>query len=243
MGNSNSKSEFSELEEIKNWIKTNQNNKSKVKWLVFFSLLLSFVLLGLCVYKSNDISSKIENKTETQFKQHISCAQNSDTITCKNLSVTKNEPIKIIEEDYSMLPYVFLYISVLVVVSLFLWGTFKALFMVLKSENDLNSKIRDVRMDIYKENQMWELTKLKNDFEANNKQNSEKDNKLKDKIEEFEKIEKVKLDMKYKHDQRLKDKENLQVLVSKNANSNLSELKEILINDGPTNNRRLDRSK
>ena len=54
--------------------------------------------------------------------------------------------------------------------SLSLWGSFTVLLKVLKSENEINSKILDVQKDIYKEQQM---TVISNNKKENNKAKGE----------------------------------------------------------------------
>lgn len=61
--------------------------------------------------------------------------------------------------------YLILNISFLLFVSITLWGTFTLLFKIFKSEGEVNTKILEKQLELFKETQMWELTKQKKPFE------------------------------------------------------------------------------
>jgi hypothetical protein len=232
---SENKYNYKNLEENNQLVRTNKHNKFRMIVIVVLAMLLSFGLVGWGVYKFNEYSPKNQNKTETQLTQHQCCVQKTDTITSKKTCAAEYVPIKIIEEDYTNAPMVLMYLSMLVFISISLWGSFTALFKVLKSEHEMNSILFDIQKDIYKETQMWELTKQKKELENNTSKASEKDNspkidkEVQKRIDEFEKIEKVKLELKYKHELELKEKEiqALKEMAKQNLNTQPSEQEKI----------------
>ncbi len=220
---------FKTLNEIKALQNSNNTNKSTIKKLLFYTLLFSFVLvlLGICKMEPATLSHESIVTKDSLYIHHICGATKidtikADTIVCYGPFVTKDLPIVTMDKVYSNISCVLMYIGILVFISLALWGAFTSLFKILKYEHEMNSKLLDVQKDIYKETQMWELTKEKKNYENNNKTNdsSETDKEIQRRIQEFEKIEKVKLELKYNHELELKEKE-IQI-----SNKTLSEQKE-----------------
>ena len=220
---------FKILDEIKALQNTNNTNKSTVKKLLFYALVFSFVLVfwGICKMESATLSHESTVTKDSLYMHHICGVAKTntikaDTIVCYGPFVTKDQPVVTTDKVYSNISCVLMYISILVFISLALWGAFTSLFKILKYEHEMNSKLLDVQKDIYKETQMWELTKEKKEYENNNQTNdsSKKDKEIQRRIQEFEKIEKVKLELKYKHELELKEKE-IQI-----TNKTLSEQKE-----------------
>lgn len=169
---------------------------------VFFALLLSCVIIVAGVYKYNPDKRIIDTTITKELKDKPS----NDTVCCMQVHKAESTPTVITETKYYNTNGILLYASILVFIILSLWGTFTVLLKVLKSENEISSKILDVQKDIYKETQMWELTKQKKEYEfyekialykpCNGLEKSYKETELDFKIIEFEKIEKEKLQLK-----------------------------------------------
>ena len=222
---------FKNLDEIKKYQKVNYLNKFVILVITLIVLYFSFNLVDRGIEISKNYSPIIENHTVTDFMHHQCSVSKSDSATCAVMS----PPTNTTQDDYSIAPCMLMYIGILVVVSFSLWGLFTALFKVLKSEHEMNSKLFDVQKDIYKETQMWELTKQKKEQENNTSKVSEKDSspkidkEVQKRIDEFENIEKVKLELKYKHELDLKEKEiqALKEMVKQNVNAQPSEQEKI----------------
>lgn len=130
---------------------------------VLLALVLScvIIIIGLNDDKSGTAKQRLDKSIEA-----ITNTPPSDTACCAWHHKTKSIPIEITEKDYNNTDNTILYISILAFILLSLCGTFTVLLKVLKSENDINSKILDIQKDIYKEKQMWELMKEKKQQES-----------------------------------------------------------------------------
>lgn len=209
----------------KDLVKINNLNKLVSIVLVFGALFLSFKAI---IY-SMDGTPMIKSKSETEYVQDMSNSQEAETIAYESSNKTKREPIKVTEEVYSI--NILWYINIIVFVSFSLWGAFTVLLKALKFENEMNSKLMDVQKDIYKETEMWKLAKQKKEYESNTSKVSElndsskKDKEVQKKIDEFEGIEKVKLELKYKHELNLREKEiqALKEIIEQNSDRTTSE--------------------
>lgn len=192
----------------KDLVKINNLNKLVSIVLVFGALFLSFKAIS---YSMEDGTPMIKSKSETEYVQDMSYSQEAETIAYESSNKTKMEPIKVTEEVYSI--NILWYINIIVFVSFSLCGAFTVLLKALKFENEMNSRLMDVQNDIYKETEMWKLAKQKKEYESNTSKVSElndspkKDKEVQKKIDEFEGIEKVKLELKYKHELSLREKE------------------------------------
>lgn len=160
------------LDEIKALQNTNNTNKSTVKKFLFCALLFSFVLMLLGIYNVDSTTlSHASTVTKDNLYIHHICGVakpntiKADTIVCHGPFVTKDQPVVTTDKEYSNISCVLMYIGILVFISLALWGAFTSLFKILKYEHEMNSKLLDVQKDIYKETQMWELTKEKKEYE------------------------------------------------------------------------------
>lgn len=197
MGDKDSKGEankcnLTSLEEIKG-LNYNEINKASALKLVVFAVCVSFALLGvgLWVYcKSIPSEPSLKKQTESI----CNASKNVETNCCR---VQKEEPSPscVIEYRYDNTSRLLLYGSILVFISLSLWGTFTILLKVLKSEHEINSKILDVELKIYNEQQMWKITKQKNKTENNiPKENASSEKDEKEKAKKYDEILK-KMDM------------------------------------------------
>lgn len=189
-------------------------NKNYALTGVLIALLLSCATIVVGLIKYNPDKPIIDKTVVTkELNEKPFCK----TTCCKLLHNVESASFKITETNYDNSANLLLYASILVFMFLSLWGTFTVLLKVLKSESEINSKIIDVEKEIYKEKQMWELAKLKNEheLEENKKIREHNDAEIEYKKkeiglrkEEFDSIEKVKLEMKYDHELKLKGKEN-----------------------------------
>ena len=165
---------------------------------VLFVLLLSFALIvvGLCKYKSEEsIAAKTITTKDLSDKPACGAA------CCMLSHKVVKTPVEITETSYDNTANILLYVSVLVFMFLSLWGTFTILLKALKSENEINSKILDVKLGVYKEGQMWELTKEKKDLDLKLEKDSDigrkyRELETKKLVAEYEQNEKQRLAMK-----------------------------------------------
>lgn len=126
---------------------------------VLFALLLScgLICLGVCKYNPQEPIVAKTIVTEEQNSKPI-----SDT-ACSMLShKVGSTPAKVTETDYDNSANIILYISILSFMILSLWGAFAILLKALKSEHEINSKILDAKLYLYKELTMKEVTKSDN---------------------------------------------------------------------------------
>lgn len=200
-------------DKINELVNKNKWNKRFALIGVLLSLILSCGLIyhGMCIYDSKD--SVLDNTTTTKYVpiKQICAKQHADTTTCcKVLYGVESVPEVVTENNYNNATNVLLCISALIFIILALWGTFTFLVKVLKSEQEINSKLFELYKDIYKETKMWELTKQKNEYE------NEKFKSLKPQEKSFKEIE---LDLKIKEFQEIEQKK---ILLKKNeSDSNL----------------------
>lgn len=160
---------------------------------VLFALLLScgLICLELCKYNPQETIVAKTIVTEEQNGKPV-----SDTACCMLSHKVGSTPAKVTETDYDNSANIILYISILAFMILSLWGAFAILLKALKSEHEINSKILDTKLGIYKEEDMWKLTMQKKDFDIK----LEKDTDLGRKYRE---LEIKKMDAEYR--QNLKD--------------------------------------
>lgn len=92
-------------------------------------------------------------------------ATSADTVCCTMPLKPACGPVVIYEESYNNAESILFYIIVLIFVMLSVSGSFTMLFKTLRFENECKAKIFEVRKDLYKELQLWELTKQKKIFE------------------------------------------------------------------------------
>lgn len=169
--------------EIENLLETNKRNKEKAQWLVCITLVISFLSLCIGLYMCNIFEPTLDNEDNTE----ITTNRQKATTTCVIDTTCKKKPFEVksvqkkyTEYSYSITIAVLSYGSIILFITLSLTGAFYILVKAHKSEYDANSKILDIQKDLYKEYQMWELVKMKNqqDFE-------DKEKKLQFKIKEF----------------------------------------------------------
>ena len=166
---------------------------------VLFALLLScgLICFGLCKY-----NPKEHIVAKTIVTEELNGKSVSDTSSCCMLShKVGSTPAKVTEKDYDNSANIILYISILAFMILSLWGAFAILLKALKSENEINSKILDVKLGVYKEGQMWELTKEKKDLDLKLEKDSDigrkyRELETKKLVAEYEQNEKQRLAMK-----------------------------------------------
>jgi len=151
---------------------------------VFFALLLSCGLIrfGLCKYNPEEpiVAKTIETKELGDKPAY-------DTACCMLSHKVVKTPVETTETDYDNTACVLLYVSIMIFMFLSLWGAFAFLLKALKSEHEINSKILTIGLEIYKEEQMWKLTKEKKEYELGSKEKE-----LEYRKREFEELEKVK---------------------------------------------------
>ena len=157
---------FNELVNMNKW------NKRFALIGVLLSLLLSCGLIyhGMCIYDSKD--SVLYNTTTTKYVpiNQICAKQHADTTACcKVLCKVESVPEVVTENNYNNATKVLLCISALIFIILALLGAFTFLVKVLKSEQEINSKLFELYKDIYKETEMWNLTKQKKEYELKEK--------------------------------------------------------------------------
>lgn len=162
-------------------------------------LFLSFTLvcIGLCKFNPEKVvlEKTIVTKGLDNIQLNILRVPLDTTSNCILPIDIETIPVVETENVYNNTISVLLYTSILLFIVLSLWGTFTILLKVLKSEHEINSKILDVELKIYNEQQMWEITKQKNKTENNipkEKAFSEKDEK--EKAKKYDEILK-KMDM------------------------------------------------
>lgn len=127
---------------------------------VLFALLLScgLICFGLCKY-----NPKGHIVAKTIVTEELNGKSVSDTSSCCMLShKVGSTPAKVTETDYDNSANIILYISILAFMILSLWGAFAILLKALKSEHEINSKILDAKLYLYKELTMKEVTKSDN---------------------------------------------------------------------------------
>ncbi len=171
---------------------------------VFFALLLScgLIRLGLCKYNPEEpiVAKTIETKELGDKPAY-------DTACCMLSHKVVKTPVETTETDYDNTACVLLYVSIMIFMILSLWGAFAFLLKALKSEHEINSKILTIGLEIYKEEQMWKLTKEKKEYELGSKEKE-----LEYRKREFEELEKVKMEfeagLKKKEEQQDKAKQN-----------------------------------
>ena len=216
-------------------------------------LFLSFVLVNKGVNKINSEKGILEKTVVTKGLDNVQL-----NILEVPLDTTSNcilpidiETIPVVETEnvYNNTISVLLYTSILLFIVLSLWGTFTVLLKVLKSEHEINSKILDVELKIYNEQQMWKISEQKNNYENEiskekaSSEKEEKDNDLTRRIWEFNEIEKIKLELKYAHELELKEKEKeIQALKEKTGSAS-SKQKDQPAHDRPTNHTSIDCSR
>lgn len=176
-------------DDIKKLKKINSYNKVGALALVVFVLCISGLLIKIGIDNYNNATLKKTNKTENVILHHRANFHKTDSATPGDHHPVRNTPVRVNEETftYTYTPSILMFIAIIAFVALSLCGSFAMLSKVLTSENELNSKMFDVHRDIYKEREMWELTQEKKEHELDYKYRE-----LSYKVNEFEKIEKVK---------------------------------------------------
>lgn len=109
-----------------------------------------------------------------------------------NLLKVDSPHVVVTEAMYNNIASILLYASILVFISFTMWGTFTILLKVLRTEEELNAKLFKIQEELFKETQMWEITKLKKDKEM-----ELKEKELEYKIVEFERLEKMKKEFEH----------------------------------------------
>lgn len=156
-------------DKIKKLINKNKWNKFFALLGLLLALLLSCALIyhGMRIYDSK--KPAFNNITITKYvpvdqictKQHSV----STTTCCKISPIAERVPAVVTEEVYNNTVNVLLCVSALMFIIFALWGAFTFLFKVLKSEHEIELKVLDVELEIYKEKEMWELTKNKKELD------------------------------------------------------------------------------
>lgn len=189
----------------------NKNNFPRITELVRFNKYnkyFALLLVGAALILSLELikGMEIQRNAESEYIRYKCSTQETNSATSEHSTTIEREPIKTIESTatYSNTQLILSYICILVFVSLSLWGTFTILLKALKFENNLYIKIFDLKKDIYKEAEMWELTLKKKEYESKEKEQildyrmkelAYKKNELEFRKDEFNSIEKVKLEI------------------------------------------------
>ena len=192
-------------------------------------LFLSFVLVNKGVNKINSEKGILEKTVVTKGLDNVQLNILKVPLDTSNYILpieVETVPVIATEENYNNTANVLLCVSALMFIILALWGAFTFLLKVLKSEHEINSKILDVELKIYNEQQMWKISEQKNNYENEiskekaSSEKEEKDNDLTRRIWEFNEIEKIKLELKYAHELELKEKEKeIQALKEKTGSA------------------------
>lgn len=169
---------------------------NKNRWSNFFALLgllltllLSCALIchGGCKYESKNPILNKEVITEYAPIDQVCVNQHpvSTTTCCKISCRAERVPATVTEKDYNNTVNILLCVSALIFVILALWGTFTFLLRVLKSEQEINSKVLSVELDIYKEQKMAAIShgKKENDNASEEKEKAKKYEEILKKME------------------------------------------------------------
>lgn len=183
---------------IEEKLKICKRNKRLGLFGVAIVLALSFVLVNKGTNKINSEKGILEKTIETKGLDNVQLnilKVPLDTSNCILPIEVETEPVIATEENYNNTANVLLCVSALMFIILALWGAFTFLFKVLKSEHEIKLKVLDVELKIYNEQQMWEITKQKNNHEnsiSKEKASSEKDEKdekdVKENAEKYKEI-------------------------------------------------------
>ena len=196
-------------EKIKEKLKICKRNKRLGLFGVTIVLTLSFVLVNKGINKINSEKGILEKTVVTQGLDNVRLnilKVPLDSSNCILPIEVETVPIIATEENYNNTANVLLCVSALMFIILALWGAFTFLLKVLKSEHEINSKVLDVELGIYKEEQMRQIADRKNDKEYNDKirelnsaenQRGLKYLELNYKKEEFNGLEKVKQEFEH----------------------------------------------
>ncbi|MBQ7942386.1 MAG: hypothetical protein IJ328_08295 [Muribaculaceae bacterium] len=194
-----------------------------IREILFISCIIVVLVISALFFCGNNLSSKnnavVDKDTITVTQssspiQTIVIQQKDGNIEYKVLS----EELPIYDKEITKIDHtseMLFYISFMIIVITTLTGLFVLLFKTLLQEKEANAKFRDKQWELLKELYMWKLTDIKKKKELEEYKKKE----LELRQQEFESIEKVKLEMKYNHEQEIKNKENLKVSESKNVNS------------------------
>ena len=131
-------------------------------------LFLSFVLVNKGINKINSEKGILEKTVVTKGLDNVQLNILKVPLDTSNYILpieVETVPVIATEENYNNTANVLLCVSALMFIILALWGAFTFLFKVLKSEHEIELKVLDVELEIYKEKEMWELTKNKKELD------------------------------------------------------------------------------
>lgn len=160
---------FTNLADVRNSFSEKTN-----KWIAVAGVCIALVfscamICGAVFYCCNSEKPILTKKTVVKELKNMQpeVDKQSAPDTTRDIAPCKVgcRPVVVSEECYDNIAVVLLCAGILAFVILSLWGAFTILLNVIKYENEFNAKILDVQKDLYKEMQMWELTKQKKLFE------------------------------------------------------------------------------
>lgn len=141
-----------------------------VLWLcaigIILMLLCSVVVLRdrCCDLKEADLQKVNVGSVDIPETLQVHLVTQQDDKMIDNVSNRMNFTLKTeksISTDY--VSEVLFYLAFLIIVLTGLGGYFSILHRVIKSENEMRSKLFETQKDLYREIKMWELAKAKND--------------------------------------------------------------------------------
>ncbi len=152
-------------EKIKEKLKICKRNKRLGLFGVTIVLTLSFVLVNKGINKINSEKGILEKTVVTQGLDNVRLnilKVPLDSSNCILPIEVETVPIIATEENYNNTANVLLCVSALIFIILALWGAFTFLFKALKSEHEINSKVLDAQLYLYKEQKMRKITDSEN---------------------------------------------------------------------------------
>ena len=176
-----SENNFTKHEDIKKLLNITMRNKKIACIGVCIALALSFTIICCLIQDKHNDGKLLKPTITTSEIQHFSTST-SDSLNCKLPTKIEN----ITEKSYNNTPIILLYVSVSLFVFLALYGSFSILVKVLKSENELNTKIFDLEKELYKENKIWELTCAKKEYDSLKDEEKKIEKSIKKKHEELD---------------------------------------------------------
>lgn len=154
--------------------------------------VLSFILVNNAIDKFNTEKGVLEKKIVTKGLDNVQLnILNVPLDTSNCILPIELETIPVVETEivYNNSISVLLHISIILFIVLVLWGAFTFLFKVLKSEHEINSKVLDVELDIYKEQKMAYISNGKKE-NNNAEEEKEKAKKYEEVLKKMEMLEK-----------------------------------------------------